>query len=894
MVVRIISFIVTALALTVTRASIAQSHSVQEKIFENCEAARQEVSTLPEAERAALLDFLVRVIGLNTQAPAAPEAFAVLPGAKPGDALSGGPSKSLDVGAPALWQTTDAKRELRGKRCALDILNATGALAFPVATRLALLYSEQPLSDEIAVGVEETTAEIAEQAHRDGRALTEAEIELLLPPLISERPLVAQNLLQEYIVLALPRVLTYLSRAPKSDAEKILPFLRDVDPDGARLARALFDLIPRLPAENANRLAGYLPFPSKESLPPLVGDLARLAADDTMGPDIVGLLGRACELLGGVSLDSAASASLGRNPSIIAKDRFPFDRQRCLVSSVPSLAALVLPWLINGSESEKEQALALIPSALPLVDAERRGVLFGKVKDIALDQRSPLNLKAIATLPSFADRRGEVATLLTSGLKKVPSSQGDRSKDGYPEAVWGALSSLSASKDLQKVAPTLLVAFERDGTPDSAIDVVARIDSLEPGLVKLSTNRSSVIASRAIRALRAKKALTKPSLTALVEALRSPGTARAAEAALLVHGSTTVALVRKALLKTSSSQRIGPLALLEAFKAATKGERAEFAAALLAGDSCSVFEGRSKSVSSLLLDLERPLAEQVAKKVASCLCSIPLEDEKLLLEVAPGKILSSVEEVKRTNITAPACARIHPSLRAALNHPNVLLSVKAALATELLAKESVTERESLLNSLATPSPLATEVIPVIRELASTERIESDLSLRATLTLARLGDKEFDWRKFIRSVISLPESDPRHPLAISVIKVIPPEIVLAEVSPALDSDSPSRVAGACRVGAALGQLAIPIVSKVWSLREKRSPEVRYAAVLALLEINPLTPDLQGALHAILVNRYYRSAMTLPISWRQCVAVVDLNKASFGTLRTVHLDYLLSHR
>jgi hypothetical protein len=190
--------------------------------------------------------------------------------------------------------------------------------------------------------------------------------------------------------------------------------------------------------------------------------------------------------------------------------------------------------------------------------------------------------------------------------------------------------------------------------------------------------------------------------------------------------------------------------------------------------------------------------------------------------------------------------------------------------------------------------MSSELIPVIRGMASAERIDSVVGLHATLALARLGDSEFAWNKFIRAVIVLPNDDPHHPLALSVIKRIPPEIVLAEISPALDSDSPTRVAGACRVGAALGQLAIPIVSKVWSLRDKRSPEIRYAAVLALLEINPLTPELQDALHGILVNRYYRSARALPIAWRQCVAVVDLNKASFGTLRTVHLDTLLAHR
>jgi hypothetical protein len=138
---------------------------------------------------------------------------------------------------------------------------------------------------------------------------------------------------------------------------------------------------------------------------------------------------------------------------------------------------------------------------------------------------------------------------------------------------------------------------------------------------------------------------------------------------------------------------------------------------------------------------------------------------------------------------------------------------------------------------------------------------------------------------------MPESNPNFSIALEVIKTLPPDIVLAEVTPALDSDKPSQVAGACRVGATLGSLAIPIVSKVWNLREKRSPEIKYSAILALLEINPLTPDLHQGLRAILVNRYYAAASSRPIQWPQSVAVVDLDKSSFGTLRTVHLERLL---
>ncbi|MEY4701586.1 MAG: hypothetical protein RL326_1773, partial [Pseudomonadota bacterium] len=58
------------------------------------------------------------------------------------------------------------------------------------------------------------------------------------------------------------------------------------------------------------------------------------------------------------------------------------------------------------------------------------------------------------------------------------------------------------------------------------------------------------------------------------------------------------------------------------------------------------------------------------------------------------------------------------------------------------------------------------------------------------------------------------------------------------------------------------------------------------------INPLTPDISDYVERVLVNRYYGLAQELPISWPQTVAVVDLDKSRFGTLRTIRLEQLLA--
>ena len=237
------------------------------------------------------------------------------------------------------------------------------------------------------------------------------------------------------------------------------------------------------------------------------------------------------------------------------------------------------------------------------------------------------------------------------------------------------------------------------------------------------------------------------------------------------------------------------------------------------------------------------------------------------------------------------CDRVQPDLIALTEAPSAPEPIRAHLITKLVELGDRKTIQQVLSSLSRKHPLAEQALPAVRSLAESIRNDQELAYLAVLALARLGDTQFDWGRFVHDTIDMPESNPNFQTALEIIKTLPPEIVLAEVTPALDSDKPSHVAGACRVGATLGPLAIPIVSKVWNLRERRSPEIKYSAILALLEINPLTPDLHQGLRAILVNRYYAAALSRPIKWPQSVAVVDLDKSTFGTLRTVHLERLL---
>jgi hypothetical protein len=822
------------------------------------------------------------VVGLNTQAPAAPEAFAILPN-----------GKGIEPNSQALWQTTDAKRELRGKRCALELLTLAGPLAFPAVPQLATLYSEQALSDEIAVGIEETSATIAEKAHRNGQVPTDEVMDKLIVFLTSERPLVTQNFLHEYLSLSLPRVLTHLSTLPQHDADKVVAFMRDADPDGSRSMRTFVELVPKLTVESASRLASYLPFPTKEATAPLVNDFARLAAEPTNGANVTSLLGKSCVVLGGLFVDPTLSPTLGRNPSLLRDSSVPENEQRCLVSSVSSLANSLLPLLTSSQEDEQKRALSLLPSAMPLIDMERKNALFIKIKELATQSTSPIRQEAVGALALFTDRRSDAHNILLSVLKSSLAQKRDANVDALIDATCQSAASLNTPKELTRYSSLVVEALKRGITLPGVMALASKIDSIEGTIVALMSPSNVESSTGILVGLQARKSLSKSALVSVAEALRHPTLSVAAEALLIKQGPTIVPLLRKTLLKSSTTQRLGILALLEVFGAASKSERTELLNTLVTADSCDALHARPQAVQSLLKsgETDKSLFETFTTKVLSCLCTFEHSASSSIVRASASVLFSQPSSIQNVLSNRKECEHLQPDLVAITNDTSVPESARAHVLTRLI---EVGDRDTIrqaLSSLSRKHPLAEQALPAVRALADSIRNDQELAYFAVLALARLGDTQFEWGRFIHDVIDMPESNPNFQTALEVIKTLPADIVLAEITPALDSDRPSHVAGACRVGATLGSLAIPIVSKVWNLREKRSPEIKYSAILALLEINPLTPDLHQGLRAILVNRYYATASSRPIKWPQSVAVVDLDKSTFGTLRTVHLERLL---
>lgn len=867
--------------------AVAQDR-VKEAIFEDCEVAKQEFSALDYESRTPLCEYLGRVVALNAQSPDVAEAFVVLPGTSKGtDTMAPGAPKGADLSTGGLWQAVDAKRELKAKRCALEILSLAGKSALGALPSLATVYHDQSLSDEIAVALEETIADIAEQAHNGGMSPSDKDLDTIIPHLVGTRPLVARNILTEYLVIALPRVLLYFASASDAAQEAIVYFLRVVDSDGSRTMRTFIERAPSLPLQDAVRVASKLPFPSRDALPALTKDLATLAVGVDSSAIFAPLLGRACLVLG--KLSSEAAQIISPSSGLIHSESLDLDSLRCLVASTQSLARAVPALVLAADQPNIERGMELLPSALPHLDQEMRNSVFSHLRGLAV-RTGPYQARSVSLLALFHERRTETLATYVQLLSGTPSSAPEPT--ALRREIFTILSAIELPRNNVKLAAatrsTLLNDPENKGALTVAEKIQLPVGELLPLVSKEHPERSRAI----VRMLAARKGGDKRFLPSLVELLRIPEVYDDLRPLLLSYKTTLAPAVRKILPKLVGDARLTTLTLLEASGSISKQELGELVALFLS-DSCASFNLVPTGVVALLsrTDIQQAHRSALEKKVGVCTCEISTTSFEVLLAGAPGLAIPDKDTLQKGIESGRIPRETVLKLLDHMDAHDMPTETRSLILDYAVATGNDSMREYALRSVRSSD--APAILARIRALASDSPPESLPGAASRTTLARIGDREYDWKDFIQSTIERAGNGEDVTNSLRVITNLPAEIVLSEVGPALDSSSVSKVAGACQVGAALGQQAIPIVSKIWHLREKRTPSIRYAAVLALLQINPLTPDLQDHLRLILANRYFDHALSRAIQWRQTVAVVDLQKESLGTLRTVHLERLLSN-
>lgn len=885
-----INSLVIATLLCIWAAPVSAQQNVKEAIFENCDEARKSFLALSPLEQQQTFDFLTRIVALNTQTPASPEVFPIIPGQQPVSHL--GPSLGREAPSGHMWQATDAKRELRAKRCALELFLAAGVEALTALPDLIKVYSSQNLSDEVAVALEETAANIAEVAHRAGRVPAESDIDAAAQLLVSDHPLLAQNYLAEFPIIATPRVVKALAAAPEGAYTAVVETLKALDSDGSRGLRAFLELARTLSSQEVGALSKRLPLPSSsEVLKPYAIDIVRLAADSKYTRAATSLLGRTCVALNDLSADPVAMAEIAQRLDIYTDASLSRPEQTCLIKAFPPLAARTALDITSTDEAIVLRTLPLLPSAAPHLVGENRTTVFNRLKDLVAANTPVVSPQAVEALVVFTDKRSDVLTTLFNALS-LPAPKGAVAATATPlyAAAMRTAGTLGLGKDAARFTPILVSAVTSGFAFEEARQLAKSHPTLEVDLLKMFPKSSPDATSRALILLGDRPSLTTKATAALVEILRSGAHNPAAYTALTKVGPSASSAIRKALPKGPSPKRLTGLSLLVRFETASKQEASELVT-LIASAECSHLPTDPTVIANLQnrKEITQAAAASMHTTAGRCLPTLTAEVATRLIENNPTLIplscSAATEKLEANNLPE--------ALAATLTERFLTAGVCPQFISKAVRMGSTQTKATALKHLSAQSSADEVVLTSLQEAFREMDSTSDLYFDYATVLAKLAPHTYDWNDLIRDAIEAAGKNQPIDRALQVIRFLPPAVVLEEVTPALSSDSPERIVGGCHVGAALGAQAVPIVSKLWNLREKRPPSIRYATSLALLEINPLTPELQDALRQILVNRYFAWALGRPIRWQQTVALIELPKAEFGTLRTLHLERLITN-
>lgn len=870
--------------------------SVRRLIFEDCDAASGAFSKLPSDQQSSLIDFLARIIALNTQSPSAPEVFAVAPGAQlTSDPKGMAPSLKTDLVPGSLWQSTDAKRELHAKRCALRILKGAGALSLEAIPTLVATYTEQSLSDEIAVSLEEVTGEIAETCQLNNSAPSSEALKGLVNNSFGAHPLLARNVLFEFRDTALAPLITTLGTMTEAQNADFISFLKEAyRSKGGALFREVLAQRGNFTPEQLSNLLKSVELPANEHLLEFIPELINLSLDQKLSGVFSPLLGEACVRLGSLTVDPNKQSSIAEIPSLIeAGESLTRAQVKCLVGSSAPLTKKVAELLKSSEISKVELGLDLVAAGLNVAPSETRSDLYSFLTEHLADSGSRLWDKALSLIPLFPERKSDTINIVQQILKKILKSKRSSHQSTLLNGLFKLLEDLNLTRDPNRLSAQLTEALLLDEPPAYALPLAKGLSALDQRIANRAfTTPPSAKSLPALRLIIERGDIATKNTTALIELLKYRDSQLLAERGLIKVGKSVSAPLRKAVprLTQYSGAKLSAISVLRSIKLATPHELSDFESQLAELNDCSFIKDHQEllcqdsaplstnSLSALMRRCVADFSHGMLESLSNCNPSLAIE----LLKLGDGQT-PNIDHARLLTV-AKSVLKISPQEKA---------QVAPTLAMLLTGDDSDTRLE-LLKSLMPLEEGSTppELLSAINQLASEALGADDLSNISIMALGQAKYSAFPWRDFVKSAIeSAGQGFLANGIALNIASA-PENEVLAETLPALESKKSERVVGAALVGAALGAKAIPLVSKLWQLRSEVTPAIRYTAGLALLQINPLTPDLDETIALVLLNRFYKRASMMPITWGNTVAINDLDRSRFGTVRGERLNALLT--
>jgi hypothetical protein len=791
----------------------------------------------------------------------------------------------------------DAKRELRAKKCALELLDLAGPLALGILPSLVTTYSEQALSDEVAVNLEEVAASIAEAAHLQGRIPETQQIESIVPHTFGQRTLVARNFVHEFKQEALPYLISRIATRREPLPSDMQHYLHSLDPDGALMLRATINLLSALPADQTQHLIAALPAPAPQAWSSFIRDLAQLSSDPNKSHIVAPLLGRACIALGGITADPSIQELIAGIPHILDPGFLPPETLECLMSSSSQLAHKVTEQLCNLKGGDPGVLVQLCSRGIEKSPPEIRNEAYSCLRRFALDLTSSVWRESLLALAAFPERKADILSIAQQLSKTKPKQSDSAQPQELRNALLELLHAIPLGKEYGRFSAFIAQSTHSGSSLAAALDLAQQAPTVDPAILTLAlTTPPTAESISVLNAVSIRRDISQRHLPQIIELLKQPESSLAAERTILSIGKQAVTALRKALPRLpSGTPRLSVIGLLVAFQAATKLEVYGLSKSLAELEDCSFISDRSEllcTVSHYAAE-DADITQHLVHVAQRCLPSFKSEALAKVAACNQDLIFMASETVgSMCRLAAADAAALAPLAELATREIGTDSTMGGPLVAHMLLNCPPATQKQILSGLTAPRVVSSEIRDAIHNLSKTQLPETQPATELLRALAYTGDTHYPWRDYVKQAIEAASQGSLSRETANVIAVMPVDAVLAEVLPALESENSERLIGAALVGGALGTKAIPLVSRLWHLRTMRAPGVRYISSLALLQINPLTPDLHDSVRRTLVNRFFETAVAMPIIWSNTVALNDLANGTFGTLRSERLQQLLS--
>lgn len=858
--------------------------SFSQLIFDDCDEALKYFTAAPPGKRKTFIENLSNILSINLIPPSAPEAFATNQqlSLTPEPHIFNGGSGEQWIGLQ--WKNMDAQRELKAKHCALTAFETAGVDAFDQLLTLAKIYQANTLSDELSVRLEEVSFQIAESSRVAGVIPSNDLIDNMITLSISDNSLLAQNFLEEYRQEAIPILLRNFSNLARQNTEGAVRLFLHLDREEPTLTLFL-ELLPALDQESISTLSPLISVPSAPRNTLSLSDIIQKIDKSRQSDTLLHLIGRACLESRDGTLSKESSVVLTKLTTLWEPQRLQVDQVRCLLRRSPPLVLTLLESLERNPHGEQARyIIKLLSSPDSFSNRELSDQAYYTLQRRALDLKSSNAVHALDGLSSFERFSTENANTSIRLLQLCQSANkiGPSAKQSIQESSLRLLRNSGKGAANPLYAPTILSQLRDDSLSQTAVHLLASLPSLPDRLWWMAS--SPLRTSSARNALKIISKRKEPHLrlaTKLIPLLSDPSESPYA-AEILYALRNDIAPALKASYPLSDTLGTDSLATILSGTAEPETSHIKRAVNVLRTAPCSYSQERATILRGATLSTSPSIKHAALNHVTRC------------LQVYFPDTIVALAENNEAVIKALAS-----SLNSSTNAPQTAEWISAVVMGLPITADTVEKYADLLAVLIKMSPDAMRIrlLKTLEERESIPLVILD-TLSSMLNELEFGSALQTWRIVTLLARHLPNSLNlsrilehaenqllnENPLPIyQALSALPSTETLALIHNNLKSSDRKLLVNGSLTGAAFGSRALPIVSQLWNLRLHRDPTVRYAAVLALLSINPLTPDLRKPLENILTNRMYDMALVMPVSWSKTLAFIELDGTQFGSLR-----------